>query len=67
MMIKRKIWGFVFVVLALMIILSGCESGSSGELSDVKDVRIFAGSVGPGDFINIEVNVTDKYLSLIHI
>jgi len=61
-MIKRKIWGFVFVVLALMIILSGCESGSSGELSDVKDVRIFAGSVGPGDFINIEVNVTDKYI-----
>jgi len=62
MMIKRKIWGFVFVVLALMVILSGCESGSSGELSDVKDVRIFAGSVGPGDFINIEVNVTDGYL-----
>jgi hypothetical protein len=25
-------------------------------------VRRFAGSVGPGDFINIEVNVTDKYL-----
>lgn len=61
-MMKRKIWGLVFVVLAVMFIISGCESGSSGELSDVKDVRIFAGSVGPGDFINIEVNVTDKYI-----
>jgi len=60
MMIKRKIWGFVFAVLALMVILSGCESG--GELSDYKDTRNFAGSVGPGDFINIEVNVTDGYL-----
>ncbi|MFN2340857.1 MAG: hypothetical protein ABR547_06265 [Halanaerobium sp.] len=60
MRFKKKAWGLVFVVLALMVILSGCESG--GELSDVKDVRKFAGSVGPGDFINIEVNVTDKYL-----
>ena len=60
MMFKRKTWGFIFVVLALMVILSGCESGS--EVSDYKDVRRFAGSVGPGDFINVEVNVTEGYL-----
>ncbi|PUU89245.1 hypothetical protein [Halanaerobium sp.] len=60
MMIKRKIWGFVFVVLALMVILSGCESGSSGDSADV--VYNFAGSVGKGDFINVEVNMADKLI-----
>jgi len=60
-MIKRKIWGFVFVVLALMVILSGCESGSSGDSADV--VYNFAGSVGKGDFINVEVNLTNKSLN----
>jgi len=58
---KRKIWGLVFVVLAVMIILSGCESGSSGDSADV--VYNFAGSVGKGDFINVEVNMSDKYLN----
>ena len=37
-MIKRKTWGFIFVVLALMVILSGCESGSS--LGDGGDIFI---------------------------
>lgn len=47
------------VVLAVGLILSGCGSNSNGVIrNDI--VYEYAGSIGVGDFIDVEINKTDK-------